>query len=69
VATTQTNPLTDSPRQTPRRLEDSPIAVGLFGDVRWAWIWLILRLYVGYDMFNLYMVSRIPLQAQSVMVI
>ena len=30
-------------------IEDSPIARSLFGDVRWAWIWLILRLYVGYE--------------------
>jgi thiosulfate dehydrogenase [quinone] large subunit len=31
------------------RIEDSPLARTLFGDVRWAWIWLILRLYVGYE--------------------
>lgn len=31
------------------RLEDPPIAKSLFGDIRWAWIWLILRLYVGYE--------------------
>lgn len=30
-------------------LEDPPIAQSLFGDVRWAWIWLILRLYVGWE--------------------
>ncbi len=30
-------------------LEDPPIAKTLFGDVRWAWIWLILRLYVGWE--------------------
>jgi len=30
-------------------IEDSPIAKALFGDVRWAWIWLILRLYVGWE--------------------
>ena len=28
---------------------DPPFAVALFGDVRWAWIWLIVRLYVGYQ--------------------
>lgn len=28
---------------------DPPIARALFGEVRWAWIWLILRLYVGYE--------------------
>jgi thiosulfate dehydrogenase (quinone) large subunit len=31
-----------------QRFEDSPLALSLFGDVRWAWIWLILRLYVGW---------------------
>ena len=30
-------------------MEDSPVARALFGDVRFAWIWLILRLYVGYE--------------------
>jgi thiosulfate dehydrogenase [quinone] large subunit len=34
------------------RLEDSPLARSLFGDVRWAWIWLILRLYVGWEWIN-----------------
>jgi thiosulfate dehydrogenase [quinone] large subunit len=29
--------------------EDSPFARSLFGDVRWAWIWLIIRLYAGYE--------------------
>jgi thiosulfate dehydrogenase [quinone] large subunit len=32
-----------------KSLEDSPVARSLFGDVRWAWIWLILRVYVGYQ--------------------
>lgn len=32
-----------------KSLEDSPIAQSLFGDVRWAWIWLILRVYIGYQ--------------------
>jgi thiosulfate dehydrogenase [quinone] large subunit len=36
-------------RQEIRRLEDSPVARALFTDVRWAWIWLILRLYAGYE--------------------
>jgi thiosulfate dehydrogenase [quinone] large subunit len=36
-------------KRTIKRLEDSPIAQALFGDVRWAWIWLILRLYVGWE--------------------
>ena len=29
--------------------EDSPVAKALFGDVRFAWIWLLLRLYAGYE--------------------
>jgi len=32
-----------------KSLEDPPVAQALFGDVRWAWIWLIVRLYVGYE--------------------
>ena len=32
-----------------KSLEDSPVARSLFGDVRWAWIWLILRVYIGYQ--------------------
>ncbi len=30
-------------------VEDPPIARILFGDVRLSWIWLLLRLYVGYE--------------------
>jgi thiosulfate dehydrogenase (quinone) large subunit len=30
-------------------LEDPPVAKALFGDVRFAWLWLILRLYLGYQ--------------------
>src|SRR5574338_1542662 len=37
------------PRGEVRRLEDSPVARSLFGDVKWAWLWLILRLYVGWQ--------------------
>jgi len=29
--------------------EDPPVARALFSEVRWAWLWLILRLYVGYE--------------------
>ncbi len=36
-------------RQYVERLEDPPFAQSLFGDVRWAWIWLILRLYLGWE--------------------
>jgi thiosulfate dehydrogenase [quinone] large subunit len=32
-----------------KRLEEPPIAKSLFGDVRWSWLWLILRLYLGYE--------------------
>jgi thiosulfate dehydrogenase [quinone] large subunit len=30
-------------------LDDSPVAKTLFGDVRLAWLWLIVRLYVGWE--------------------
>lgn len=30
-------------------IQDSPIAQDLFGNTRWAWIWLILRLYLGWQ--------------------
>ena len=36
-------------KRTIRRLEDPPVAQALFGDVRWAWLWLIVRLYVGWQ--------------------
>ncbi len=36
-------------RQPVTAIEDSPIARSLFGEVRWAWIWLILRIYVGWS--------------------
>lgn len=29
-------------------ITDPPVAQALFGSTRWAWIWLIARLYVGY---------------------
>lgn len=32
-----------------KSIEDPPIARILFGDVRWGWIWLILRLYLGWE--------------------
>jgi thiosulfate dehydrogenase (quinone) large subunit len=31
------------------QLMDPPIAIKLFGEVRWAWLWLILRVYLGYQ--------------------
>lgn len=32
-----------------KRLEEPPVAQSLFGEVRWAWIWLVLRLYAGWE--------------------
>ena len=29
--------------------DDPPVARALLSDVHWAWIWLILRLYLGYE--------------------
>ena len=37
------------PRRAVVAVEDSPVARALFGDVRWAWLWLILRLYAGWQ--------------------
>jgi thiosulfate dehydrogenase [quinone] large subunit len=34
-------------RQTVEHFTDPPVAQALFGHVRWAWIWLILRVYAG----------------------
>jgi thiosulfate dehydrogenase [quinone] large subunit len=36
-----------SPRTT--QVTDPPFVQALFGDTRWAWLWLIARLYVGYS--------------------
>jgi len=36
-------------RGSVKLIEDPPVARVLFGDVRWGWLWLILRLYVGYE--------------------
>jgi thiosulfate dehydrogenase [quinone] large subunit len=30
-------------------IEDPPLARFLFGDVRLSWLWLVIRLYVGYE--------------------
>jgi thiosulfate dehydrogenase [quinone] large subunit len=40
---------TDKQKQVVRRLEDPPIARALFSEVRWAWIWIIPRLYLGWE--------------------
>jgi len=45
----QTSQMVGSHQGTVLRIEDSPIAKTLFGDVRLSWIWLVLRLYVGYE--------------------
>lgn len=34
------------------RIEEPPVTRALFGDVRWAWIWLLVRLYVGWQWFR-----------------
>lgn len=34
---------------TATRIEDPPVARALFNDVRWSWIWLVVRLYVGWE--------------------
>jgi thiosulfate dehydrogenase [quinone] large subunit len=36
-------------RRAVKRIQDPPVARSLFSDVRWAWIWLILRVYVGWQ--------------------
>lgn len=36
-------------RQYVLRLEDPPVAKSLFGSVRWSWLWLILRVYAGWQ--------------------
>ena len=36
-------------RRIVETLEDPPLARKLFANVRWSWIWLILRLYAGYE--------------------
>jgi thiosulfate dehydrogenase [quinone] large subunit len=33
-------------------VEDPPIAVALFGSTKFAWLWLIARLWVGYQWLN-----------------
>lgn len=40
--------LTVSPRSA-TQIEEPPIAKFLFADTRMAWLWLIVRLYVGYE--------------------
>jgi thiosulfate dehydrogenase [quinone] large subunit len=35
-------------RRIVEHIEDPPVAQALFGHVRWAWIWLILRPYASW---------------------
>lgn len=37
------------PKRVVEGIEEPPVAQALFGEVRWAWIWLILRLYLRYE--------------------
>lgn len=39
----------DQERRFVEHIEEPPVARSLFGGTRWAWIWLILRVYVGYE--------------------
>jgi thiosulfate dehydrogenase (quinone) large subunit len=43
---TQTNP---NQNGSLVQLEDSPVSKFLFSDVRLSWLWLIVRVYVGYE--------------------
>lgn len=38
-----------TPVQKIKSLQDPPVARALFNDVHWAWIWLLLRLYLGWE--------------------
>lgn len=45
------NVFTDRERQLQyvERLDESPVAQALFESVRWSWLWLILRVYAGWQ--------------------
>jgi thiosulfate dehydrogenase [quinone] large subunit len=45
----ETSKSKESNTHTVTGLSDSPVARFIFGDVRLSWIWLILRLYIGYQ--------------------
>ena len=40
--------LSEKQRREIVALEDSPVSRALLEDVRWSWIWLLVRLYVGF---------------------
>jgi thiosulfate dehydrogenase [quinone] large subunit len=37
------------PAAAVEHMEDSPFAKALFGSVRWSWLWLLVRLYLGWS--------------------
>lgn len=39
-------------RNDPTIMTDPPFARALFDSTRWAWLWLIARLYIGYTWFD-----------------
>lgn len=41
-------PMTTQTWQKNFTITDPPVALALFSKTRWAWLWLIVRLYVGY---------------------
>lgn len=43
------NQSTASLRRRVVSIEEPPVARALFGSVKWAWLWLILRLYAGWE--------------------
>jgi len=50
TAIRQNNPTHESENERfVTHLTEPPVARALFAEIRWAWIWLILRLYVGYE--------------------
>lgn len=36
-------------RSAVSQIEEPPFARNLFGSTRWAWLWLLIRLYAGYE--------------------
>jgi thiosulfate dehydrogenase (quinone) large subunit len=47
--TMSTETVNRDPKQALQELSDPPVARFLFGNIKMAWVWLILRLYVGYE--------------------
>jgi len=42
------NTMSQEDRRTRVTVTDSPLARALFNDTRWAWLWLVARVYVGW---------------------